>query len=565
VTGPRSLVALCLALLSMAAPTGAGAEPPQPRREDHGALVALHVYGSYREMGRQQAELLGALAREAFAFDRADYARLVGGSGLVARAFDTLGLPLASALLRRDASGMGEQIAGLAEGLGVAPRQVLRAAFALDAASTVFVATRSATADGAALVGRNADWGDAGGRRRPVVTLYHPTNGDLAHIAAGWPLLTLPVVGLNEAGFALSLNFFDTEPLLRPLGGSWPHRRALQTARSVEDGIRIFEEAGAGIAFACFMAMADAAGAIALVECRPEGGCAVLRPRGDWLAHANHARSAAMLAHDRYRSPDSFARQAAMEAAVRGALGALTPERATAILRDRSGERFPNAPSLANLFVLNAAVVAPAQGVLWHATSQQPSAPFGAYRGFSLDPRTEIPELPAAPELATPAFARELEAIERARRAIRAQRDAAEQGDTERRRSGYAEASALWDALAAETPPLLDPARIALARAHALYGLGELERAYDALAPSEAPDAPFDARAGGLAARALLADRLGRRDEALRLWRATLAQLDAGPEFNVFGALRALAEAGLREPSEQRELPITWWDVGVPR
>jgi hypothetical protein len=544
----------------------ASAQPElQPRREDFGDLVVLHVYGSYREMGRQQAELLGPLARDAFDFNRADYGRSVSAGGVGGRLLDALGVPLASALLRRDPSGMGQQLAGLAEGLGVAPREMLRASFALDAGSTVFVATRSATEDGAALIGRNADWGDAGGRRPPVVTLYHPDNGDLAHIAAAWPLLTLPVIGLNEAGFALSMNYFDTEPLLRPMGGSWPHRRALQTARSVEDGIRVFQEAGSGIAFACFMAMADASGAIALVECRPEGGCAVFRPESDWFAHANHARSAANLPHDRYRSPDSFARQSGMEAAVRRALGALTPARATEILRDRTGARFPNATTVGNLFVLNAAVVAPAAGVLWHATSKQPSAPFGSYRGLSLAPKGEIPELPAAPELGTPPFARQLDAIERARRAIRAQRDAAQQADEAARRAGYAEARALWDELAAESPPRLDPARIALARAEALHGLGDLDAAYAALAPCEAPDAPFEARAEGLASRALLADRLGQRDEALRLWRATLAHLDAGPEYNVFGELRVLAEAGLQSPSEERELPIAWWDVGVPR
>jgi hypothetical protein len=553
---------LALAVLALAGAASAGSEP---RREDYGDLVVLHVRGSYREMGRQQAELLGPLAREAFAWNRADYADGIAQGGAGAWLLDRVGVPLASVLGRRDASGMGGQIAGLAEGLGVAPRELLRASFALDAASTVFLATRSATADGGALIGRNADWGDAGGRRRPVVTHYHPTGGDLAHVTAGWPLLTLPVVGLNEAGFALSMNFFETEPLLEPLRGEWPHRRALQTARSVEEGIRIFTETRR-LAFACFMAMADASGAIALVECRPGGGCAVFRPEGDWFAHANHARSARMLAHDRYRSPDSFARQAGMEAAVRRRLGALTPALATEVLRDRSGQRHPNATSVANLFVLNAAVVQPAAGVLWHSTAMQPSAPFGEYRGFSpvRDP-AGVPPLPAAPELGSHAFARELEAVARGREALRAQRDAGRAGDAAQRRAGYERAGALWDELAAAEPPILDPARVALARAHALAQLGDLEGAFAALAPAEAPQAPYEARAYGLAGRALLADALGRRDDALRLWRATLAHLDSAPEFNVFEALRSLAEAALERPPPPRELPIAWWDVGLPR
>jgi hypothetical protein len=543
----------------------AGFAGAAPHREDHGDLVVLHVEGTYREMGRQQAELLGPLARDVLDFNRADYARSIREAGLAARLFDRVGMPIASGMLRGDESGMGEQLAGLAEALGVAPREAMRAAFALDAASTVFVATRSATADGAALIGRNADWGDAGGRRRPVVTVFRPTNGDLAHVAAGWPLLTLPVIGLNEAGFALSMNFFETEPLLRPFGGGWPHRRALQSARTVDDGLRIFAEAGADIAFACFMAMADAAGAIAMVECRPGQGCAVFRPEGDWFAHANHARSAAMIPHDRYRSPDSFARQRGMENAVQRALGALTPARATDVLRDRTGHAFPNETSVANLFVLNAAVVAPAQGILWHSTTMQPFAPFGAYAGVSLArPSKAIAVLPAA-ERQPDAQRSEADAIAIARRAIQAHRGAAGERDSAARTSRYEEARALWDGLAAERPPRLDPARIALGRALSLHALGDLEGALAALAPVDGEGAPFEARAEGLASRALLADRLGRRGEALELWRATLAHLDAAPEYNVFGAIRALAERGLAEPARAKELPIAWWDLGVPR
>jgi hypothetical protein len=562
----RSRALLALAVLTAAA---AAAEP---RREDHGDLVVLHVEGTWREMGRQQVELLGPLARENFAFNRADYAKTVRAAGLAARLFDRLGMPIASARLRGDASGMGEQIAGIAEGLGVAPRDAMRAGFALDAGSTVFLATGAATADGAALIGRNADWGDAGGRRRPVVTVFRPSNGDLAHLAAGWPLLTLPVVGLNEAGFALSLNFFETEPLLDPFGGVWPHRRALQTARSVEDGLRIFDDAGPDIAFACFMAMADASGAIALLECRPGQGCATFRPSVPWFAHANHARSAAMIPHDRYRSPDSFARQAGMERAVAAALGAITPERATEILRDRGrpglppgATAHPNDTTVANLFVLNAAVVAPREGVLWHSTRRQPFAPFGAYVGVSLDrPTSAIRILPAAP-LDPAAERAEAEAIESARRAVRALRAALDAEEGEERTALAAEARAIWDGLAAQRPALLDPGRVALGRALALHAQGDLAGAFAALAPAESEIAPFEARAAALASRALLADRLGRRDEALRLWRATLAHLDAAPEYGVFGPIRALAARGLAGPVREAELPIAFWDLGVPR
>src|SRR5262245_6862333 len=120
------------AVLALAA-LAASAAAAEPRREDHGDLVVLHVEGTYREMGRQQVELLGPLARDVYAFNRADYARSIRAAGLATRLLDRFGMPIASRMLRGDPSGIGEQIAGIAEGLGVAPRDAMRAAFALDA------------------------------------------------------------------------------------------------------------------------------------------------------------------------------------------------------------------------------------------------------------------------------------------------------------------------------------------------------------------------------------------------------------------------------------------------
>lgn len=549
---PRSAVHRRISLpLALATVALAAVGAAEPRREDAGDLIALHLYGTYREMGRQQAELLGDVLREVYAFHRAEYAAAVAAGGLGARLFDALALPLWSfAGARFDASGMHEQIAGAAEALGVPPRELLRASLALDASSTVFAATRGATADGRALLGRNVDWGDAGGLRRPLLVHFHPTNGDLAHISVAWPLNGIPTVGLNEAGFAISMNYFDTDPMFGAPLPKWPHRRALQTARSVEEGMRVFE-ASRPIGFAGFFVMADAEGAIGMIECRPSG-CARFGVEGDWFAQANHARTPEMIPHDLYRAPDSSSRLAGMEAAVQRHLGALTPEVAARILRDRTGHRFANSESVGNLFVLNAAVVAPAEGLLWHSTRMQPHAPFGAYRAFSPAAPPSAPDLPAAPELDGPAFAREAAAIGAVRRALQAQRA-----------GRHAEARALWEAAAAEAEGILDPARLALARGWNLADIGELDAADAALALADTDAAPLDARLHALAGRAALADRQGRRADALARWRALAAAIDAHPEYTAFHALRAQAAAGLDEP--QRDLPRGWWSVGVPR
>jgi hypothetical protein len=541
---------LLVALLVLAALPARAAEP---RREDAGDLIVLHLYGTYREMGRQQAELLGDDLRRVYDFSRAGYAEDVREAGLGARLFDALAVPLWSALGgRADASGMHEQVAGLADGLGVAPREMLRASLYLDSASTVFAATRSATADGRALIGRNVDWGDAGGLRRPLLAHLRPTNGDLAHVSVAWPLNILPTVGLNEAGFAISMNYFDTEPMFGTPLPKWPHRRALQTAKSVEEGMRVFETS-TPVGFAGFFVMADAAGAIGMLECRPSG-CARFEVPGDWFAQSNHARTPAMIPHDFYRSPDSFGRLAGMEAAVSRHLGALTPARASEILRDRSGHAWPNSDSVGNLFVLNAAVVQPGAGLLWHSTRMQPHAPFGAYQAFS--PNADVSALaplPAAPELATPGFAREAAAVGEARAALQAQRS-----------GRSAEARQRWDALAAQSPPVLDPARLALARGWNLADLGELAAAEAALAEADVEAAALDVRLHARVARGALADRDGRRADAAALFQRVVADVDAHPEYTCWSGLRRYAAAGLDSP--QRDAPPrNWWATGVPR
>src|SRR3990172_10038500 len=183
----------------------AGSTAGRPRCEDIGGLIVLHLYGSYREMGRQQVELLGSIARDLYEFQLADWRRLISSFGVLAKLVDRF-LPRfwMSVGPRYDRSGLYEEIRGFADGLGVSTPDAWRGVFGvLGSGTTTFVATRTATADGGAIIGKNSDWTDSYGRRPPVVSHYHPNNGDLAFILAGWPLLPSPATGINEAGFAL--------------------------------------------------------------------------------------------------------------------------------------------------------------------------------------------------------------------------------------------------------------------------------------------------------------------------------------------------------------------------
>jgi hypothetical protein len=207
-----------------------------------------------------------------------------------------------------------------------------------------------------------------------------------------------------------------------------------------------------------------------------------------------------------------------------------------------------------NLAVLNAAVVHPASGTLWHSTSMQPYAPFGEYVPFALTrEEPSAPPLPADPAFAAGGLQREVEAVTEARRALELEDE-----------GHFAEAAALLDRLAARSDGELDPSRLAWARARTRWRQGKLAEAFEVLGEIESAGAGYEVRLRGLARRAQLADRLGRRDEALRLRALARAQLEAHPEFNVFEDLRQRAEAGREAADAAETVPDEWDLIAIP-
>jgi hypothetical protein len=540
---------LALALSFVAAraqPLGDAAAAARPRREDRGDLIVLHLYGSYYEMGRQQAELLGPVARRMYEYHRGKYAQRLTGGGLRLKLFD-LGMGLLTWVgPLYEESGFFDEINGIADGLGVPRSDLLRAVTATSLGSTVFAATRSATADGGAIIGRNVDWGDGDGTMRPVVMHFHPSNGDLAYIIAGWPLIGAPAIGINAAGLALSFNFFIVDETVG-IPPQMRDRRALQTAKTVEQALRVFTNVRKR-AMPTFMVMADATGDIAMIECTPSA-YTIFRPDGDWFAQANHARTPQMIPFDRYRSEDSFQRRAAMEAAVRPHLGSITPEIAAQILRDRSNSPYVNGPTVANLFVLNAAVIHPASKTLWHSTTMQPQAPFGEMVPFSVAADTAVtPTLPADPRLGTPAMQHEAAVVGQMRQATRLFNA-----------GKFAEAQQIWDDLARQGESILNPARLTYGRAAARLQRHQLEEAAALLATIDPAHAPFDVLLASTGYRGVIADRLGHRSDAISFYRQAAAYADTHPEYidRFTTEIRGLVTAGLSRPLDWEPMPKT--------
>lgn len=546
----RFLALLLLMLLMIPTALAYGQEPS---REDIGDLIVLHLYGSYQEMGKQEAELLGPILQNVYEFQLADFKNYTSEAGVRGRIFNNILLPIYSMVAPvSDASSFYAEIGGMASGLGVPRRNVIRGLYSLAGGSTVFAATRSATADGQALIGRNVDWGDAFGRRRPVVAFYHPTNGDLDYIFAGWPLVGLPTIGVNEAGLATSFNFFISEPRVSLFFPSWPHRRVLQKATTVDEAIEIIKKSHRR-GLSAFWVLADATGDIAMVEWTPND-MAVFRPHGDWFAQANHARTERMIQYDRYRHPDSFQRRAAMEAAVEPHLGHLNPELAVQILRDRHGADFANEPSVANTNVLNSAVVHPASRTLWHSTVMQPHAPFGSFVPFTLSESATPESIPASEALTSGALKLEQKEIRAARHALELHHN----GD-------LAEAREAWDALLASEPVTLNVRRLALGSAATRDALKDNEGAYAVLEQATDAEAPFDVRGTALVARGILADRLALRNEAINDYEEAIRHFNSRPEFTAFDPLKKTAVRGLKRSQAKEPLPISPYDVGLPQ
>src|SRR5208283_3657190 len=228
--GLRRIVSIALLLIGCLLSPASSASDGVPRREDRGGLTVLYLYGSYEEMGRQEARLLGQTAIDAETLYGDHWKRLLARMGVGVKIADALWLPVLSWTgPLYEQSGMFAESVGISKELGISRTDSVRLFYGrIFGGSTSFVATRKATLGGGAILARNIDWGDDGGLRRPVVVHYYPNNGDLAYISVGWQLGLIPIAGLNEAGLAVSINFFENDQMVGLNFPQFAYRRILQ-------------------------------------------------------------------------------------------------------------------------------------------------------------------------------------------------------------------------------------------------------------------------------------------------------------------------------------------------
>jgi len=542
-----------LGTLVAAALLAGAAGAAEPRRIDHGDLIVLEVYGSYHEMGQELGELLGEDGRRVLELNLEFY-RASQPGGLGAWFFDRIVLPLATRFMSDD-TGVMDEASGYAEAMGMSRTDFLRSQIGAGTAggSTVLAATRSATADGNALLVRNVDWIDFGGLLKPTVIHYHPDNGDQEYLSAGWPLLQIPTVGINESGLAFSLNYFATDPQTQPTSSSYPYRRVLQKAKTVDEAIALFQSEFP-LVVAAFGVVADSAGDLALLECTTTR-CEVFRPEQDWFAHANHARTEGMQDVDKFRGPDSLDRRRLMEAAFAPHQGRLDPARGAEILRNREGHTFPNASVVGNLFALNAAVLEPARRVLWHSDRIEPYAPFGSYVPIAIDGHEEgLQAIPASAFLNTEAYRAEAQAIAAVRAALNAQLVA---GDLER-------ANQLWAEIFNDPPKQLDVSLLSLGWAYSLLKEERFDECATALDTHVAPTVSREARVNAALLRGVCEDGRGERDRAVASYNRAAALMDEVPNYSSYDFMRGLAAAGQAHALGAEDVELGGWLTHTP-
>ncbi|HET8627226.1 MAG TPA: C45 family peptidase [Thermomicrobiales bacterium] len=356
-----------------------------------------HFAGSHRAIGRQFGE---ACAESIGRHRELALARLRERSGIApADAF-------AAAARYRDyvvahAPFLDEEIWGVAEGAGLPLAEAyllqLRAEVAVPATAapaplpagalaeagdecTTFAVLADATADGAPLIGQNADlpafYGEIG-----VVLELVPD--DAPAVLMLTPAGQVSYIGINDRGLGVFANYLTCDGWRVGYPRYLLSRLAL-TRETVYDAIAAVR--GVPRASSRNLIMLDAHGTAADLETTPTRDVR-LDPEDGLLAHSNHYVAASL--REEERSPEtprrnSEARLARMRDLLAAARGRLDVAAMQDILRDRAGHpdtlcRMPGDAAWSDVITFASLIAAPTRGELWVAVGPPNEHPYRRY------------------------------------------------------------------------------------------------------------------------------------------------------------------------------------------
>ncbi len=242
-------------------------------------------------------------------------------------------------LIERLSPAYMEEVRGLAAGAEISFEEAMlcqaraEAAYQQDEGCSAFALTGAATAGGQTLAGQNQDlpveYSDVA-----IVLHVQPDDGRPRAVMftfAG----QLGYMGLNSAGVALFANaLYDyTWQLGLP---KYPVKRAILEQRTTADAVRLVEQHP--LCSANNLVIADASGAIADVEVRPDGLAIYADTHPDRRVHTNHYVTPQYAALETNSLPDSCPRLDRLNELVQAQWGQITVASLQAIMADHAGE-----------------------------------------------------------------------------------------------------------------------------------------------------------------------------------------------------------------------------------
>ena len=270
---------------------------------------------------------------------------------------------------------------------------------------TSFASWGSGTADGNLLIGRNFDFYMGEEFARNKLVMFKKPDTGYAYVSVTWPGMTGVLSGMNVEGLTVTINASKLEtPSMSATPISILTKEILQYASDIDEAVRIAASRQTFVSESILIGSAKD-GRAAIIEKTPSE-MAVYDPAAEnpdihHIICTNHYQSTTFrdnpVNQDNIRMSDSMWRFRRVEQLLDSA-GALTPEKAVQILRDKKGLDgeeigYCNELAINQLLAMHSVVFSPAEHKIWVSTSPWQCGRFVCYdidKVFVSDFRGEI-------------------------------------------------------------------------------------------------------------------------------------------------------------------------------
>lgn len=270
---------------------------------------------------------------------------------------------------------------------------------------TSFASWGEGAADGNLLIGRNFDFYMGEEFARNKLVMFEKPDTGYAYVSVTWPGMTGVLSGMNVEGLTVTINASKLEtPSMSASPISILTKEILQYASDIDEAVRIAASRQTFVSESILIGSAKD-GRAAIIEKTPSEMAVYDPASGNPDIHhiicTNHYQSTTFrdnpVNQDNIRMSDSMWRFRRVEQLLESA-GALTPEKAVQILRDKKGLDgeeigYCNELAINQLLAMHSVVFCPVEHKIWVSTSPWQCGRFVCYdidKVFASDFRCEI-------------------------------------------------------------------------------------------------------------------------------------------------------------------------------